>query len=193
VPALEALVLLVPRSRDAAWHLHVAGTRVNVAQRIALTEAPPAAERAPVAASVAATATVVLARFRHSTSTVRVREALTLVQHTHTRGIRVEPGAGPAAAAPGAMQLLAPPPAAAAIPAPVAPPPPPLVVARPGPSAPEPPTLDAREPARAGRRDRAAPPALGSAPSIDVERITDSVLGALDRRLIAHRERYGSI
>ena len=32
-------VQLVPRARDAVWHLHVAGTQVNVAARIALTVA----------------------------------------------------------------------------------------------------------------------------------------------------------
>jgi hypothetical protein len=38
-------------------------------------------------------------------------------------------------------------------------------------------------------RSTAAPP---GAPPLDIERIADSVLGALDRRLIAHRERYGT-
>ena len=121
-------------------------------------------------------------------------EALALVRRASTRGVRVEPGASPAAAPIPAVQPLAPAPAAAAtMPASAAPPPPPLVVARPVPSSPGPPALGAMEPARDGRRNGAAPPAPGAAPSIDVERITDSVLGALDRRLIAHRERYGSI
>jgi hypothetical protein len=195
VPALKAAVLLVPRARDAAWHLHVAETRVNVAPRIALTVvAAPAAERTPGPAPVAATAPVVLARLRHSTSTARVTEALTLVRHASTRGVRVEPGASPAAAPIPSVQPLAQAPAAAAtMPAPAAPPPPPLVVARPVLSAPGLPALAAMEPARDGRRNGAAPAVPGTTPTIDVERITDSVLGALDRRLIAHRERYGSI
>jgi hypothetical protein len=136
----------------------------------------------------------VLARLRHSTSTVRVREAMTLVQHTHARGVRVEPGGAPAASTPapipnaGTRSLRAPDAMSAA------PPPTSLVVARPIPSTTAPTAVtestSARFEPRNGAATSSAPP---SASTIDVEQITDSVLGAIDRRLIAHRERYGGM
>jgi hypothetical protein len=194
VPTLRATVLLVPRPRDTAWHVHTAATHVNIAPRITLTMAAMSmTQHVTPPPSTAATAPVVLARLRHSTSTVRVREAMTLVQHTHARGVRVEPGGAPAALTPapipnaGTRSLRAP---EAVI---AAPPPTSLIVARPTPCATAPTAVTESTSARFEPRNGTAPSAPPSAPTIDFEQITDSVLGAIDRRLIAHRERYGGM
>ena len=42
-----------------------------------------------------------------------------------------------------------------------------------------------------GRRDSAVPAATTRAPDVDIQRLADRVVNAIDRRLVAHRERLG--
>jgi hypothetical protein len=193
LPPLDTVVLLMPRARDAAWHLHVAHSQVDVTPHIGVTIV---AERATARSAVPAITPVASVRMHHSTSTVRIEAARTLVEHAHTRAVRVEPGRAPVAALSSTpAQITGRPQLTTSTPVPSLQDDPPLVVVRPTPSSPDPPptVLAAPEPVRSARRDSDTPSAPAPAPSIDVERITDSVLSALDRRVIAHRERYGSI
>lgn len=196
VPALEATVHVVSHVHNTAWHLHLASTPVNVSTPMVSTMAVPRADHHARPGRTARAIEPVGSPPPHpATGTRRVRESLSLVHHTTTRGLRVEPGAAPVpmvSSAPRRVDL--PPSLAGQSPIVTTPPRPPLVVVRAARPVAEPVSRSsaAPEPTRSTQRVDGAPPAADPPPSIDLERITDSVLGALDRRLIAHRERYGN-
>jgi hypothetical protein len=193
VPALPAVALVLPRAPAPVWHVHAGGPRLHVAPSIAVTIASPPPSPAPPRAAPALTPALA-APTRREITTRRVHEASMVVERIRSRGVRIEAGAPrpvPPSVAPASLAAPAAPPVALApSPSPVA-----LVLAAryPATVGPDPravvaagdhadgPALDAT---------RSAPPPA-TVPTLDVERITDSVIGALDRRLIAHRERFG--
>ena len=198
-PAAHSLARAPQRGVGAAaWHLHVRRSLLRVEPRLSLAVsmvAAPPAVTPPTATAVESPAAErtreVLAHFRrhdrtHERRAIELRVVCAterLTQRCITRAVRIEAERAPAAAATAAPAgvVMTTPAVDLRLPAR------PAAVER----AQEPPpevrsavaALGAPEPVRAD------PAPVVAAP--DVERLADSVLDVIDRRVVAHRERLG--